>query len=246
MKAERLLAEVRSGLRREPRFKRWRDVALTLDAGDLVIEGEVESLAVKKLLLKRAAAQAGVGGIVDRLRVSPARRMGDGEIRDRLRDALLAEPALTEVALHEIVKAESSTVREPIDAHGTGICLRVDDGIVTLYGNVPSLAHKRLAGVLAWWVPGVRDVVNGLDVVAPEEDTDDEITDAVRIALEKDHFVDAGQVRVTTRNSVVTLEGIVPKDAEREMAELDAWYVFGVDRVENHIAVRPGEATGAI
>lgn len=240
MNAERLLAEVRTDLRSEPRFTHWRDVALALDAGDLVIEGKVESIAVKKLLLKRAAAHCGVRGIVDRLRVTPARHMGDGEIRDRLRAALLAEPAFAEVALHEIVKTESSTVREPTRAHGADICTRVDDGIVTLYGNVPSLAHKRLAGVLTWWVPGVRDVVNGLDVVAPEEDTDDEITDAVRIVLEKDPFVNASQIRVTTRDSVVALEGVVPKEAEREMAEFDAWYVFGVDRVENRIDVHPG------
>jgi osmotically-inducible protein OsmY len=36
----------------------------------------------------------------------------------------------------------------------------------------------------------------------------------------------------------VTLTGLVPTDAEREMAEFDAWYVFGVDRVINQIAVR--------
>jgi hypothetical protein len=68
---------------------------------------------------------------------------------------------------------------------------------------------------------------------------------AVRIALEKDPFVNASQVRVTTRNAIVTLEGIVPKEGECEMAEFDAWYVFGVDRVENRIEVRPIEATGA-
>jgi len=40
----------------------------------------------------------------------------------------------------------------------------------------------------------VRDVVNGVEVVPPEEDDDGEITDAVRIALEKDPLVDAGEV----------------------------------------------------
>ena len=240
-----IVAEVRSALRSEPRFTHWREVDVSLDAGALALAGEVESVAVKKLLLGRAAAHPGVAGIVDRLRVAPARRMGDGEIRDRLRDALLAEPAFTEIALHEIVKGETVTVRAPVGSGRNDIGIRVDDGIVTLDGSAPSLAHKRLVGVLAWWVPGTRDVVNGLDVSAPEEDTDDEITDAVRIALEKDPFVDASQIRVVTRNAVVLLTGVVPKDAEREMAELDAWYVLGVERVENRIAVHPGEATGA-
>jgi len=243
MNTERILIEVRSAIRGEPRLRRWRDVRVAIEAGAVVVEGEVDSVAVKKLLLARAAAHPAVTGVVDRLRVAPAHRTGDGEIRDRLRDALLAEPALGEVALREVVKGTVVPVRELQSARGD-VCARVEDGVVTFDGCAPSLAHQRLAGVLAWWVPGVRDVINGLDVTAPETDTDGEITDAVRMALEKDPFVDPSQVRVTTHDAVVTLEGLVPKEAEREMAELDAWYVLGVERVENRIAVHPGEATG--
>jgi osmotically-inducible protein OsmY len=115
---------------------------------------------------------------------------------------------------------------------------------VTLSGTVPSLGHMRLAGVLAWWVPGSRDVVNDLDVVPAEADSDDEMTDAVRGALEKDPFVNADQIRVSTRGRVVTLTGVVPKDAERDMAERDAWYVAGVDDVRNELTVHPDEVAG--
>jgi osmotically-inducible protein OsmY len=80
-------------------------------------------------------------------------------------------------------------------------------------------------------------VINGLAVDPPEEDTDDEITDAVRLVLEKDRFIKADQIRVRTRNRVVTLEGLVPNTTIREMAEFDAWYVFGVDRVVNRLQV---------
>ena len=54
-----------------------------------------------------------------------------------------------------------------------------------------------------------------------------------------DPFVSASQVRTMTRNSVVTLLGQVPKQSEREMAEADAWYVFGVNAVINELEVRP-------
>ncbi len=116
--------------------------------------------------------------------------------------------------------------------------LSVAHGVVTLDGIVPSLAHKRLAGVLAWWVPGVRDVVHGLEVVPPEEDSDDEVSDAVRLVLEKDPLVDAGQLGVATRRGVVTLSGVVRCDVERRAAERDAWCVFGVDGVKSAIQVR--------
>ena len=105
-------------------------------------------------------------------------------------------------------------------------------------GDVQGLTQKRLAGVLAWWVPGSRDVVNGLAVTPPEVDEVGEIADAVRIALEKNPFVDHSQIRISVRGKKVTLDGLVPTAFEREMAEFDAWYVFGVDEVENRIDVR--------
>jgi osmotically-inducible protein OsmY len=37
---------------------------------------------------------------------------------------------------------------------------------------------------------------------------------------------------------VVTLEGVAPNKDEREMAEFDAWYVFGVDKVINNIEIQ--------
>ena len=71
----------------------------------------------------------------------------------------------------------------------------------------------------------------------PQEDSVNEITDAVRLVLDKDPFVRADQIHVRTRDRVVTLEGLVPKTTIREMAVYDAWYVFGVDRVVNALEV---------
>lgn len=40
---------------------------------------------------------------------------------------------------------------------------------------------------------------------------------------------------MTSKQRVVTLAGLVASEAEREMAEQDAWYVFGVDKVINKL-----------
>jgi osmotically-inducible protein OsmY len=235
-----VLAAVRRALTSESRIgPQASRIEMGFAEGTLALDGEVANIAIKKLALEGAAAVPGVVGIVDRLRVAPAQPMGDGQIRDLVRDALLQEPALTELAIREIVKGEELSAREPAERHRGWIRLSVTDGVVTLDGEVPGLAHKRLAGVLAWWVPGSRDVINGLGVEPAEEDNDDEIADAVRLVLEKDPFVDAGQIRIGARNAVVTLAGLVPTDSEREMAEFDAWYVFAVDRVINKIEVHP-------
>jgi osmotically-inducible protein OsmY len=189
------------------------------------------------LSLELAAAVPGVTGIVDRLRVAPAEPMEDGEIRDHVCAAFLQEPAFLGYTIRALVKESWETVRETPGGPTGLIEVEVADGVVTLNGRVGSLSHMRLAGVLAWWVPGSRDVVNGLEVLPPEEDNDDEVADAVRLVLEKDPFVNAGQIRVTCSDYTVTLEGLVPKPLEKEMAEADAWYVFRVGKVINRIDI---------
>lgn len=230
---------IRAELRSEPRLDVHRyPVHVEVEDGVATLEGEVGTVAMKKLALERAAAVAGVTGIVDRLRVVPAERQGDGAILDQLRDALVQEPAFRECTLRRRIGERDQCVQLPAEPRGE-LCMSVEDGVVMLDGEVPSLSHKRLAGVLAWWVPGSRDVVNGLAVEPEEEDNDDEVSDAVHLVLEKDPFVDASQLRVRTRDYIVTLRGLVPTESERHMAEFDAWYVFGVDQVINEIEVRP-------
>jgi osmotically-inducible protein OsmY len=232
-----VLDKVRATLASEPRLNVHQcPIALSYADGTLTLDGEVGDVAAKKLALERAAALPEVSGIVDRLRVRPAQRMGDGEIRDLVRDALLQEPAFADFALRTRRGEQVETVRDPFEARGT-IEVEVADGVVTLNGQVPGLDDKRLVGVLAWWVPGSCDVINGIAVEPPEDDSDEAILEAVRLVLEKDPFVDASEVRVGVKNALVRLTGVVPSGAEREMAEFDAWYVFGVDRVDNRIEV---------
>jgi len=234
----KVLDQVHAALASEPRLDLHEfPIKLSYADGTLAVEGEVGDIAVKKLAMERAAALPEVTGILDRLRVRPAQRMGDGEIRDLVRDALLQEPAFGDFAIRRRLGERIEPVREPPEPRGT-IELKVEEGVVTLNGQVPNLDDKRLAGVLAWWVPGSRDVINGIAVEPPEQDSDVAILEAVRLVLEKDPFVDASQIRVGVKNALVRLTGLVPSEAEREMAEFDAWYVFGVDMVDNRIEVR--------
>jgi osmotically-inducible protein OsmY len=95
-----------------------------------------------------------------------------------------------------------------------------------------------MLGVLAWWVPGCRDVVNGIAVIPDEQDSDDEIVDAVRLVLEMDPMLKAESITVHARDAVVTLDGAVRTAEGRHQAELDAWCVFGVEAVVNQLRVQ--------
>ena len=233
-----VLDAVRGALHSEPRVHPTEGpIHLAFVNGDLTMEGEVDHIAGKKLALVATARVPGVANIVDRLRVRPATPMGDGEIRDKVRDALLEEITLESCTIRVLDQGRLETVREPADAVGT-IDVRVEDGIVTLDGDVAGPGQKRMAGVLAWWVPGSRDVINGIGVTPPEQDSEAAVTDAVIQVLEKDPFVNPESIRVHTRRAVVTLDGTVPRKAELKLAEDDAWYVFGVDKVVNRLSVR--------
>jgi osmotically-inducible protein OsmY len=236
----KVLTAVRAAFEREPRINLHKyPVRMDFSDGVLTLEGEAEHVAAKKLSLELAIVVPGVTGIVDRLHVTSSTHMGGGAILDAVRDALLYAPGLQNCTIQVKHKGTWETVREAtVTPHGV-IQVSVTDGVVLLDDHVTSLIQKRLAGVLAWWVPGSRDVINGMEVVPLQEDSDEEIAKAVRLVLEKDPFVNGERIRVTVKKAVVTLEGEAPSLPQREMAEFDAWYVFGVDKVDNRLEVRP-------
>lgn len=187
-----------------------------MDEDCMIITGTVDKISQKKKIILAAMNIYGVTGVADRLMVKPASKMTDAEITNHIYAAFLDEPVLKDLY---------------------DLRVEVECGIVDIEGSVSSLSHKRIAGVLAWWVPGAADVINSLEVVPPEDDNADEIKDALRLIFEKDHIVDASAITISVNGWVVTLGGTAPGEAEREAAEDDAWYVWGVNDVINNITV---------
>ncbi len=212
-------------------------MSISVAADAVVLEGEVESLAAKKLALEHAGAVPGIRGVIDRLRVAPAERRGDGAIRDRLCKAIMAQGEFANCAIRVHAKGRLETVREVSGEWTNALEIAVEDGVITLEGKVISLSHKRVAGVLAWWTPGCRDVINAIEIDPPERDSDEEVVEALTLVLEMDSQVEAAQLRVGCEKSVVTLRGYVPSEEQRRRAQFDAWAVFGVDKVIDRVVV---------
>jgi osmotically-inducible protein OsmY len=215
---EATIRQIRGALENEPRVNLHRyPLKVDIAAGAVVLEGEVESVAAKKIALELAGATSGIRGVIDRLRVAVAERRGDGAIRDALCAFLLREPELLTCTIRAFAKGRSDVLRE-VTAEGRGeIEVTVDDGVVTLEGTVLSLSHKRVAGVLAWWTPGCRDVLNALAVVPPEDDNDAEVVDALCLVLEMDPLVRSDQITASCRNYwTVTIEsGVIRREASK-------------------------------
>ena len=233
-----ILKELRAALEQERHIDlHHHPIGLGFLDGKLLISGEVDTVSAKKLALEYAAALAGGTELVDQLLVKPAEVLEDGSLCDLVFEALYADSAFNDVELKLRAGGKDKPGRStPRTATGT-IEIEVEAGIVTLSGEVESYAHKSLAGVLAWWRRGTRDVRNHLSVAHPMDDPDGEMSDVLRMVLEKDRFVDAAQIRPRCHEFIATLEGLVRNETERNLAETDAWCLFGVVDVQNRLEV---------
>ena len=237
IRAEEVIGAIQASLERDTRVNMHaNNIELSYSDGVITVTGEVDWIASKKIILEYAAAPSPVSGVVDRLRVAPAERMEDGAIRDHVCNALVDESAYDTYSIRANVKGQMETVRNIPDPNRI-IDVEISEGVVTLNGTVESISHKRLAGVLAWWVPGSRDVVNGMELNPPMGDNDDEVSDALRLVLEKDPMVNASQISIRSKDAVVTLDGAVSTESSKRAAEADAWYLFGVNGVINNLVV---------
>jgi len=119
------------------------------------------------------------------------------------------------------------------------IAVAVKDGVVTLSGYVPSYWEKDAAEKAVKRVYGVRGVANDIEVKLSSTRTDPEIArDAVH-ELQSHVSIPADKIKVTVKNSWVTLEGTVDWQYQKSLAESAVKKLRGVIGVTNNIEVRP-------
>ena len=121
------------------------------------------------------------------------------------------------------------------------IGVAVKDGIVTLAGWVDSYTKRWAAEEAAHRVRGVKAVANEIEVRLPSssERTDADIAAAAVRALEWDAFVPVDKLDVTVSKGLVTLEGEVEWQFQKQDAERVIRRLSGVRGVTNLITVKP-------
>jgi len=236
-----IINKIGAALERDTRVNLHRSpITVGVEDERVILEGGVDTIAEK-----RAAVDASMRvlqhdkqwNIDDRIEIKPVQSKEDLEIRDELVSMLGGESSFRDYNFITEVVGEAETVHNA-GADAPELRVTIREGRITLSGRVQSLSHKRLAEVLTWWTNGCRFVDNRLEVEPPEEDTDDDITDMVRIILEKDPLVHADQLTVGTAGGVVVMSGSVATREEKKLAVLDAWYVPGVANVVDRIESR--------
>jgi osmotically-inducible protein OsmY len=238
MQSDAVRKQVHAALERESRVNLHRHpVRIESADGTVTLEGEVADVAAKQLALQLARAVQGVRSVVDRLRVAPGERRGDGAVRDSAARLLLQQPELRGCSLNVRTNEKIEVLHRVADDPAGEIELSVTDGVVVLEGHVISQSHRRFAGAVAWWTPGRRDVINALEVRPAYEDRDDEVAEVMRLVLEADPELDADQIRTNCNGKIVFLEGTVPNDQQKRRAEQDAWSLAAIRGVVNRLEI---------
>jgi hypothetical protein len=209
-RSDTVMKQVMADFERESHLKlQHHSVHIRAGDGALTVEGEVPDIACKKRLVHLTRLHGDGAPVIDQLRVAANPPVGDGELRTHVCERLMQAVDFRNCVICARVKGQLDMLRGTMDQagdEGSGVIeVTVEGGVVTLTGQVISLSHRRLAGMLAWWVGGCRDVVNLLESMPAEWDGDDEISprarsrsararraDRHRCAQQQDHAVGPG------------------------------------------------------
>jgi osmotically-inducible protein OsmY len=191
-----------------------QDISVNAKEGAVTLTGFVHSYAEKVAAEKAAKSVYGVKAVANDIEVKAMTR-SDPEIA---RDVLA------------VMKLD---LRVPDDRLKAGI----QNGFVTLEGNVEWHYQREAAESCARKVNGVRGVTNKIEVKPTISTT--EVKTKIEDALRRSAEVDARRITVSAQDGAVTLYGNVRSWFEKEQAERAAWAAPGVSRVIDHIAVVP-------
>lgn len=136
----------------------------------------------------------------------------------------------------EIAHAAVSAMQWDIQVPDDRIRAKVENGWVTLEGDVEWQYQRNAAERAVRYLIGVKGVSN-LITVKPKKVSTSEVSQKIKNALKRQAEVDADRISIESLDGRVTLKGTVRSFAEKEEAELAAWGAPGVTSVEDLIAI---------
>lgn len=201
-------------------------IEVEVDDGQVTLTGTVGSLAEKSVATMLSwvvgvknvnASQIQVLPLLDQhgRRDKFTALRNDVQVRRAVQDALLYDPRVPQAEVE----------------------VRVQDGMVTLLGDVSRLTAKRAAEEDANNTLGVRGVSNLLNVKPEESQTDSQISDRAQQALDRDAQLLGQGVKAVSHGGKVLLSGSVGSFFERRRAELVVSNVPGVLEIDNQLTV---------
>ena len=213
---EQLQRDVQDELHWDPKTSR-AEIGVVARDGVVTLTGQVDSFAQRWAAMKAAERVVGVTAVADEMTVH-----------------LPTDYKRTDM---DIAHAVANALRWDIEVPEDKIKARVDDGWVTLHGEV-EWEFQRLAALRdVRTLTGVRGVTNSITLrpraFAPEVKT------RIEGALKRSAESDASHISVIATDGEVTLRGKVHSWAARDDAERAAWSAPGVRKVRDELLVGP-------
>lgn len=135
------------------------------------------------------------------------------------------DPEIAQAVLHELEWHSNLNADK--------IKVLVEDGIVTLEGNVDWDFQRKSAGRAIWSIKGVQGIINNIIVTSVAPATD--LKKKIEAAFQRHAHLDAKKINVEVQGHKVILSGHVCSWDEKVQAEKAVWSAPGVDAIVNHL-----------
>ena len=183
--------------------------------GIAYIEGFVPNLRQKRLAGEITSQAEGIRDVVNMLRITPLAVVDDDNLRQHIQRALSRNPKLAK----------------------SKVSVEVMNGVVYLGGFVNTATEKRLAECEAWAAPGVKDIINRIEVLSAAPKSELQIVSEIRQSFSYCLGLDLTKIAVEFKEGIVHLRGTVPSDYLKEAAEELATWTPQVSGVINELNV---------
>lgn len=209
-----LQTDVQNAIKWEPLLNA-AEIGVTAKDGVVSLTGVVDSYA-KKLEAENAAKKViGVKALVEKIEVKFPSSW-------KKTDVEVANDVLAGLINNWLVPSDKVTVK-------------VEDGWVTLGGELPWNYQKEGAKLAINYLTGVKGVTNNIQI---KSETNDVIEKkGVEDAIGRNWSVDDSNITVSVSGTTVTLNGTVNSWYQKEEAGRIAWNTLGVWNVKNELAI---------
>jgi osmotically-inducible protein OsmY len=205
----------------------FRGVTASVDEGIVTLSGDVPLYIDKVNAEKRVRKVKAVDGVRNRIMVAGS-AMTDKDVQENLANKLRYDRIGYGIVFNSLA-------------------VHVDNGVVTVSGNVRDYPDRDSALAIVATTAGVKDVVDEI-AVAPVSRFDDGLR--IRLAraiygssaLQKSAIDPQAPIRIVVDNGNVELTGVVLTEMDRQIAYMQANSVPGVFSVTNHLAVASATA----